>query len=199
MFGLKRNVLVFLIAAFVSSWIASLYFLAKFQTKSTSNGGSIEQITLEFAQKLGICLSGNTLEQVPGQKEADLFFIPILCFEAMLCSLAVAKAVHQRMKLGWSANTSTLDLLIRDSVIYFIVVFSTYLFNCLFWFFRDPRFQEIPVGFTVALPTIMIQRLLLNLRQKTHARTNLLTSYPVASHDISFLPGPEQNSFEDDR
>ena len=82
--------------------------------------GSDDQLSFEIAQKLDICLPDNTLSPDPGSGENDLFFITILCFEALLCSLAIAKAVIARIRLGWSAKVSTLDFLIRDSVVYFV-------------------------------------------------------------------------------
>jgi len=198
MFGLKRKVLVFLVTALLASWIACIYLLVKFQVieKDNTVEDSLEKIDAEFTRQIGICLADSTSSRQgldngrPGQ-----FFIPILCFEAILCSLAITKAVMARTKLlRSSSNVSTLEFLIRDSVVYFIVVFSVYLFNCLMWFLPSARFVEVPVGFSVALPTIMIQRLLLNLQQSTNARTNLLTSRAVDSVDLdlNFVAASEQ-------
>jgi len=86
MFGLERKLLIFLLTGLCTSWATSVYFLFQFQFKNTLDRGTLEQDFLDIAQKLGVCLPNDTLESQPGDVYIHLFFVPILCFEAILCS-----------------------------------------------------------------------------------------------------------------
>jgi len=48
--------------------------------------------------------------------------------------------------------------------LYFLVVFATYFTNALIWVFGKAQLSEIPVGFAVAMASVMSQRLIFNIR-----------------------------------
>ncbi|KLO12767.1 hypothetical protein SCHPADRAFT_400011 [Schizopora paradoxa] len=117
------------------------------------------------------------------------FWIPILSFETLLCSLALYKGYRsykdqelklrlrrrKAQRLGDASNqdvkgATLLEILLRDSVAYYIVMFATYLTTTMIWIFRPTSDLEIPIGFTVAMSCVMCNRLLLNLRGSKHGQ-----------------------------
>jgi len=57
-----------------------------------------------------------------------------------------------------------MTILLRDSVIYYLIVFAVYLINLLIWSTRQAGLIETPVGFTIAMSCVMGNRLILNVR-----------------------------------
>jgi len=96
-----------------------------------------------------------------------MFWVPMLMNESLLCGLALFR--------GFQAFTSSsppfrsgrhlVEILIRDSVFYFVIMFATYLTNLLVWIFAPVSYLEIPIGFSVALSCVMGNRLILNVRR----------------------------------
>ena len=132
------------------------------------------------------------------------FWISIICYETLLCGLAIYKGYQTFRKkdpiAGWS-GTKLLDILIRDSILYFLVwddflfpsmhmlrilrIFAVYATNLIVWLVRpvcsnfwslcqlDSKIQnlaELPVNYAIALPTIMTERLLFNIKQSASPR-----------------------------
>lgn len=118
------------------------------------------------------------------------FWIPFLVSESLLCALAIFRAFsyettsdlppvqyNRRGKL-WKrriANRRRIDgvfdrtnsiiaVLIRDSILYFLVMFVAYLTNCLMWAVGPVGLREAPVGFAEALTCVMCSHVLLNVR-----------------------------------
>lgn len=94
------------------------------------------------------------------------FWIPMLAFEMVLCSLALYKGFQALVFDGsvYHSGRHLVNVLVRDSVSYFLVMFATYLTNLLFWILAPEQLLEIPIGFSVALSTVMGSRLILNIR-----------------------------------
>ncbi|OCB85300.1 hypothetical protein A7U60_g7605 [Sanghuangporus baumii] len=108
------------------------------------------------------------------------FWIPILCFEALLCALACIRGyrsyrdreirrmsdLRRRVRQSHQPerHLNILEVLLRDSVGYFIIAFATYLTTTLMWIIGPITVLEIPIGFTVAFSSVIGNRLLLNLR-----------------------------------
>jgi len=100
----------------------------------------------------------------------NYYWLPILAFESVLCGMALWKGLQVVKTRDWRrSKLSVLAYLVRDSLCYFIAVFSVYLLNFVLWKVNDRRLEEIPVGFTVAISTTMIQRLLFNVRHNFNA------------------------------
>jgi hypothetical protein len=95
------------------------------------------------------------------------FWIPMLAFETVLCSLALYKGFQALVFDGsvYHSGRGLVHILIRDSVAYFLVMFATYLTNLLFWILAPEQLLEIPIGFSVAFSCVMGNRLILNIRQ----------------------------------
>ncbi|KAL5525985.1 hypothetical protein ACEPAG_7323 [Sanghuangporus baumii] len=126
------------------------------------------------------------------------FWIPILCFEALLCALACirgyrsyrdreirrlsvlrrrARQSHQPEK-----HLNILEILLRDSVGYFIIAFATYLTTTLIWIIGPITVLEIPIGFTVAFSSVIGNRLLLNLRGSAKSASSADARNQIMSH-----------------
>ncbi|KAH8117795.1 hypothetical protein DFH11DRAFT_1570744 [Phellopilus nigrolimitatus] len=129
------------------------------------------------------------------------FWVPILCFETLLCILACARgyksyrdheislrrrrpkaSVHDLVNTQAESENvgglNILEILLRDSVGYFIIMFATYLTTTMIWIFGSLSVIEIPVGFTVALSSVIGNRLLLNLRGSQASATSANTNSP---------------------
>jgi hypothetical protein len=63
------------------------------------------------------------------------FWIPMLAFETLLCGLALYRGFQTLMQDGqvFYSGRRLVNILIRDSVLYFLIMFATYLANLLFW------------------------------------------------------------------
>ncbi|KDQ60213.1 hypothetical protein JAAARDRAFT_32589 [Jaapia argillacea MUCL 33604] len=92
-------------------------------------------------------------------------WIPIITFESILFALALYKSACRFCSTvpgGWT-GVSLLDVMIRDSVLYFFVTFAVYLTNAVVWFALPPEWIEITEAFSLSLTCIMGCHLLLNL------------------------------------
>jgi len=95
------------------------------------------------------------------------FWIPILAFESILCGMALFRgfqAFRYRHSV-FQSGRHLVTLLLRDSIIYYLIIFVTILTNLLVWSTGQVGLIEIPVGFTVAMSCVMGNRLILNVRQ----------------------------------
>ncbi|KAL5527921.1 hypothetical protein ACEPAG_6722 [Sanghuangporus baumii] len=119
-----------------------------------------------------------------------LYWIPFLAFESLLFALALFKGFQsvrdhelelnaagfglgfcrKARRSGAGRAAKALEVLIRDSILYFFVIFAIFLANALAWMIDNGRIGEIPVGLAVALSTVMAQRLLLNIRENFEKR-----------------------------
>jgi len=94
-----------------------------------------------------------------------LTWIPALAFESVLCFLMLYKAWRMHKD---EYSSALLNLIIRDSVLYFLTIFATLLLNCLIWALASENFLEIALGWAVALPCALGSRLLLNMRERMY-------------------------------
>ncbi|KAL5526776.1 hypothetical protein ACEPAF_8501 [Sanghuangporus sanghuang] len=116
------------------------------------------------------------------------FWIPILCFEALLCALACIRGyrsyrdreirrmsdLRRRVRQSHQPerHLNILEVLLRDGVGYFIIAFATYLTTTLMWIIGPITVLEIPIGFTVAFASVIGNRLLLNLRDSAKSASS---------------------------
>ncbi|PPQ93546.1 LOW QUALITY PROTEIN: hypothetical protein CVT25_000286 [Psilocybe cyanescens] len=93
------------------------------------------------------------------------FWIPIICFEALLCALALFRGVKISKSIGLGGGSSAflrsghhlVNILFRDSLIYFIAIknFPSRWVRGL---------DQVPLGFCIAFPCVLSNRLVLNIR-----------------------------------
>jgi len=94
------------------------------------------------------------------------FWIPMLAFETLLCGLALYKGYEtfRSSTSPYRSGQRLVNILIRDSVLYFLIMFATYLTNLLVWITASQNLLEVPIGFSVALSCVMGNRVILNVR-----------------------------------
>ncbi|KAH8118995.1 hypothetical protein DFH11DRAFT_413474 [Phellopilus nigrolimitatus] len=93
------------------------------------------------------------------------FWSPLLVNEALLFSLAVYKGVRS-LRRGSRMGNRLIRFLVRDSVLFFFIVFASFFANELVWLIGGGQYVEILVGFAIANASIWSQRLLLNIRKQ---------------------------------
>ncbi|KIM57083.1 hypothetical protein SCLCIDRAFT_1143860 [Scleroderma citrinum Foug A] len=121
--------------------------------------------------------TGASNEPLPGVKFCTnedmsrsfcVFWLPVLCFECLLCSLAVWAGI-QRSKDGMSPmvvsnKVCLLDILIRGNVGYFLAIFLAGVVNAVMWATLPGEWIEVPEGFPHAVTVIAGCRLILHVR-----------------------------------
>ncbi|KAI0674216.1 hypothetical protein C8Q78DRAFT_966238 [Trametes maxima] len=111
------------------------------------------------------------------------FWIPMLVSESVLCGLALLRG-FKAFRPGsnvFQSGKRIVEILVRDSLSYFVIIFATYLLNTIIFLTRPAYEVEIPIGFAVALAVVLSNRLCLNVRgyiRAEHAST--LASGPPA-------------------
>ncbi|CAE6437177.1 unnamed protein product [Rhizoctonia solani] len=139
-------------------------------------------VFLFFAQAIGMAaIIGRsfakmkaTHEPVPGFHICALLGVPQgmyvywatnLAFETILFSLALVKAYqHVSRRQGWS-GPRILSVLVRDSILYFLVIFVTYIMNLVSWSTGGSGIYQLAIALAIALRASMGSRLLLNVRE----------------------------------
>ncbi|KAI6043783.1 hypothetical protein EDC04DRAFT_2890468 [Pisolithus marmoratus] len=121
--------------------------------------------------------SGTSIEPIPGVKICTnedtsnsfyVFWLPILCFEFLLCSLAVWAGIQRsREEINFvplSNGVFLLDVLIKGNVGYFLAIFLVGLVNAVMWGTLSPEWVEVPEGFPHGVAVIAGCRLILHIR-----------------------------------
>ncbi|KZP20978.1 hypothetical protein FIBSPDRAFT_954158 [Athelia psychrophila] len=173
LYSLNRKVLLVMASFFIVSTASAATILglvfSKIKTNAMSLGG------LEF------CVPS----QVPSYFYA--YWIPILVFESLLCGMSIARGFQtfrQRYSV-FQSGKHLITILLRDSVIYFLVIFFAYLVNCLIWTTGVVGLIEIPVGFSVAMSCVMGSRLVLNVR---HVKRQMELGLSDNGRDVLHIP-----------
>ncbi|CAE6414238.1 hypothetical protein RSOLAG22IIIB_01605 [Rhizoctonia solani] len=119
-----------------------------------------------------------THEPVPGFRICALLGVPQgmyiywatnLAFESILFGLAIVKAYQhvsrqQGLRASWS-GPRILSVLVRDSILYFLVIFVTYVINLVSWSTGGSGIYQLAIALAIALRASMGSRLLLNVRE----------------------------------
>ncbi|TFK51893.1 hypothetical protein OE88DRAFT_1484003 [Heliocybe sulcata] len=94
------------------------------------------------------------------------FWIPIVAFEFILFALVLYQGAWHAMESGngWGP-TSLMNILVRDSFMYFFLTLLTYVTNAIVWLTLSSTWLEVPEGFALAATCIMGSRLVLNMRE----------------------------------
>ncbi|KAF9557544.1 hypothetical protein CPC08DRAFT_47509 [Agrocybe pediades] len=98
-----------------------------------------------------------------------LIYVFVLVFETFLCVSAVIWAAESRYLVRrpclHSGYKRLADVLFRDSVIYFIGIFTTNLVSLLLTQLAPHELDEASLGFILSFICVMTSRLILNLRR----------------------------------
>ncbi|TFK47651.1 hypothetical protein OE88DRAFT_1665915 [Heliocybe sulcata] len=98
------------------------------------------------------------------------FWIPTLAFESLLCALALYRAFKdfRSRSTVFQSGRHIVKVLIRDSVIYYLIMFATYFANLVIFLTGTPGVLESGIGFSVTMSCVMGSRLCLNIRNVHH-------------------------------
>ncbi|KAF8623301.1 hypothetical protein AX17_007473, partial [Amanita inopinata Kibby_2008] len=107
-----------------------------------------------------------THEKARIRHSISALFIAPICFDATIFGLILAQAIYQRMT--GTSLVALFRLIVRDGTLYFMVIFSVNLVNVLLFKFAPPGIHSINASLTSIMPTILIARLVLNLKEAGH-------------------------------
>ncbi|KAJ7803754.1 hypothetical protein B0H14DRAFT_2613039 [Mycena olivaceomarginata] len=104
------------------------------------------------------------------------YWIPILTFEFTLFALTLIKGVQNFRRtnvsiLSGQSGQAILNILVRDSVIYFFIIAAVYTGNAAVWFWADASFYEASSAFGITIPPMVASKLIFSLRQTFHDET----------------------------
>ncbi|KAF8198515.1 hypothetical protein BJ912DRAFT_1020456 [Pholiota molesta] len=94
------------------------------------------------------------------------FWIPMLAFEFLLCLLALIRGFQTYRSNGslFRSGRRLVGILVRDSLMYFVVICATYLTCLLIWITASVNFLGVPIGFALAMSCVLANRVVLNVR-----------------------------------
>jgi len=174
----NKKVLLFMLATFLAASAAAATIMGKVLATMTSRSHDIPGFPF--------CVAYDVSDHFYA------FWIPIIFFETFLCALALYRGwqnYHIRSRTHFSGER-IFEILVRDSIMYFLVIFATYLVNLILFFTEPNTLVEIPIGFSVAMSCIMGNRLLLNIRETvrdTDLDAQILTSGYVSDIEMDEL------------
>ncbi|KDR67029.1 hypothetical protein GALMADRAFT_232246 [Galerina marginata CBS 339.88] len=96
-----------------------------------------------------------------------VFYTPLMVFDGVLCILALVRGVQEAKMKGsvFHRGQSLMEILVRDSILYFLVIGLTYLVCILSLRFESPSLIDSSTGFALAMSNILANRVLFNLRE----------------------------------
>ncbi|KAJ6564973.1 hypothetical protein DFH09DRAFT_286258 [Mycena vulgaris] len=114
-----------------------------------------------------------------------LFWVAVTSFELLLCVLALYKG-YQRIRISglFKSQQVLQDILLRDSVLFYVAIQGVYIFNLVFWI-QDPKDSlDVLTGMAVAVPCVMCGRLMINVRQALPHRDTLISPSDISLGQI---------------
>ncbi|KDQ60456.1 hypothetical protein JAAARDRAFT_32876 [Jaapia argillacea MUCL 33604] len=109
-----------------------------------------------------ICADGDP----PGEHWIAYYFTAILTIEFALLALSLNKAWrHYRTGSGGGV----MALLTRDSVLYFLAMFWTYVLNQVIWLMNRITLNELATGFSFSICAVLANRLMINVRESYYS------------------------------
>ncbi|KAF8068040.1 hypothetical protein FPV67DRAFT_1169666 [Lyophyllum atratum] len=103
-----------------------------------------------------------------GRNDARFVFtwVAELAFDSIMFFATFYRVVqHNRLRHGTAKNL--LDLILRDGVMYFAVIFIANLVTVLMFLLASPDIKAINASFSTLITSLMVSRLILNLRGAT--------------------------------
>ncbi|KJA21582.1 hypothetical protein HYPSUDRAFT_87987 [Hypholoma sublateritium FD-334 SS-4] len=181
LYSLNKKVLVLMLSCWVLCLGISAYVMYTVLAKLT-----VTAMTIPNGM---FCVPGNV------SPHFYTFWIPMLAFEALLCTLAVIRGLRTYRSNRTSIFHSGRELvaiLIRDSLIYFVVIGAAYLTCLLVWVIAPVGLLDAPVGFSLAMSCVLANRVVLNIRSvNRNANTSRLpvtSQKSMNSHNAVFAP-----------
>jgi len=165
MYGRNKKLLVFLSVVCCLALASALtyFFYRRFTTPASLAIGPA--MALDERLRTG-CVPFNNLTTYRGSIY-NFYWLPMICFETLLSLLVIYKGYESyRGRPGQWKEMSMVEWFIADSVLYFVVVLSVYLVIFFVWTYGDSRLEQLPVPYTLAFSSVMVQRLFLNVNRQ---------------------------------
>ncbi|KAH8103543.1 hypothetical protein BXZ70DRAFT_1005942 [Cristinia sonorae] len=193
LYAQNKAILVVMVITFIGGLAASTTLMVLSMIKITAIS--------HLVPGLSFCIPLNS------PKTFYAFWIPVLLSETVLCVLALWRGLQSYFQLrGIQRSTYSLfDILIRDSCLYYVVIFAVYLFNLITWFPKNPSPTEAGVGFAVAMSQLLTMGKSVDATHPGQAGSNSLrfnrSRYPdlFVSHTIDEDPELEMDVLSESR
>jgi len=118
------------------------------------------------------------------------FWIPILVSESLMCGLALLRGLqsyHDRQR--HQSSRHLVEILVRDSFLYFLILFAVYLSNTVIFIIGNPSQLESAIGYSVAMSCVMGNRLVLNVRSMLQNPDEIVNGFTCAAIPPQSLEG----------
>ncbi|KAF5349146.1 hypothetical protein D9756_009477 [Leucocoprinus leucothites] len=176
LYSLNKKILALMVTSFLIASSISAVIMGKVLTSITATARPLSFLGTPPFQDFVFCAPSNV------SPKFYTFWIPILMNECLLCILALVRGFQAFRSEGTMFQTGRrlVGILIRDSVLYFMVIMSTYLTCLLIWSTARTTLLEIPIGFSVAMSCVLTNRIILNVREANKKVNRLsVTAYQV--------------------
>ncbi|KDQ56050.1 hypothetical protein JAAARDRAFT_319172 [Jaapia argillacea MUCL 33604] len=163
-----------------SKWVLALTFTCFIIQVATSMAFfALYQDVHFIANKFGIytiCM----VTQMPTNAVGT--WISMMVFEGILFFLALYKTVLHLLQLShpWTRNGAT-EVLLRDNILYFLIIFSIYCLTVIAWFAFPPIWIQIFLSLNIAATCTLGCRLILNIREVSYRHEEC-----VGTQEINF-------------
>jgi len=104
---------------------------------------------------------------------AALWVAPLISGSVMFV-LTLLKTWHY---MAHSSNTRTIQVFLRDGIMYYLVVFMANLMNTFIYFLAVQDIKSIGASFSQVITSVMVSRLVLNLRSAGRVTCNRPTKF----------------------
>ncbi|KAF9559412.1 hypothetical protein CPC08DRAFT_708828 [Agrocybe pediades] len=160
----NKLILRWMVALFVASWAASSVFI----------GLLLEEVHAQ----LFILPHDQFCAVTRRLQGGEAVWIPMFLFEVFLCALVVARGYHERKPLGpfsfHKGYKGLVGIIHRDSIIYFAGIGAIHMTCLLIWTIDKRHIGMVPLGYAIAIPCVLANRLVLNLRAAGRARMEIV-------------------------
>ncbi|KAH8111189.1 hypothetical protein DFH11DRAFT_647569 [Phellopilus nigrolimitatus] len=182
MYDRTREILVLLIWSFTTTVGAMLGISIKLMEAQGEYFARVDfpAVSLYY----GDGFAPNTCIRKTLPKLFKMFWVPLLVNEALLFGLAVYKGFPSLWR-GPRTGNRLIRFLVRDSVLFFFMVFATFLANEVVWLIGGPQYIETLIGLAIANASIWSQRLLLNIRMQYMGHQAIIIEGDLRAIDYS--------------
>jgi len=189
LYSLNKKILALMVTSFIVTSTMSGIIMGRVLASITATARPFAFLRLEPLSDVVFCDPSNISSRF------FTFWIPMLANECLLCFLALVRGCQTFRSGGtlFRSSRRLVGILIRDSVLYFIVIMSTYLTCLLVWILGRQTLLEVPIGFSVAMSCVLANRIILNVRAANKKARNL----PTAPYQVTIEEDGSRNTLSD--
>ncbi|CAE7222334.1 unnamed protein product [Rhizoctonia solani] len=93
------------------------------------------------------------------------FWLAPLATDSVIFGMTVFKSLEYMCRTR--CRVPLIHVILRDGILYFMVILSANLFNCLVYYLAPPSLKVVGASFSQIITVVMISRLQLNLRSES--------------------------------